>query len=90
MEHDRSDELLSRGWSRGFAGSFWFSDIPDGSGATAWFLIFGYVPIFPKTLFFFVVGRMTDWLTRNVESRLNLLSILNLCYFIFVFGRMAD
>ena len=32
MEHDRSDELLSQGWARGFAGSFWFSDTPHGSG----------------------------------------------------------
>ena len=50
MEHDRSDELLSRGWSRGFAGSFWFSDIPDGSGATAWFSFLATFPFFRKPL----------------------------------------
>ena len=31
MEHDRSDEVLSQGWSRGFAGSFRFSDTPHSS-----------------------------------------------------------
>ena len=35
MEHDRSDEFLSQGWSRGFAGSFRFSDTPHGSGDNA-------------------------------------------------------
>ena len=53
MEHDRSDELLSRGWSRGFAGSFWFSDIPDGSGATAWF---SFLATFP----FYVVNKTNE------------------------------
>ena len=46
MEHDRSDELLSQGWPRGFAGSFRFSDTPHGSGDNAWFSFKAPFPFF--------------------------------------------
>ena len=42
----RSDELLSQGWSRGFAGSFRFSDTPHGSGDNAWFSFKAPFPFF--------------------------------------------
>ena len=51
MEHDRSDELHSQGWPRGFAGSFRVSDTPHGSGDNAWFSLYAPFPFFRNQRF---------------------------------------